>query len=86
LTTPKVYFRPGTGPWNPVCGHRRADAAPAEQDAALGPVLAQSSTHRLCVVGTVHRIGAMPAQVEDVAMLSGQENFDRLLQCKSGMI
>jgi hypothetical protein len=81
-----VVAQAGADPGNPVRGHRCANAAPAEQDAALGPVFAQRLTHGLCIVGIVHRIGAVSAQVKDVAMLRGQENLHRLLQRESGMI
>ena len=81
-----VVAQSGAHPGNPVGGHRRANAAPAEQDAALGPVLAQGSTDGLRIIGIVHGIGAVGAQVEDLAMLRGQEGFHRLLKCKSGMI
>ena len=81
-----VMAQSGANPGNPVRGHRCAHAAPAEQDAALGPVLAQGSTDGLRIVGIVHRIGAVGAQVEDLVMLRGQESLHRLLQRKSGMI
>ena len=81
-----VMAQSGANPGNPVRGHRCANAAPAEQDAALGPVLAQGSTDGLRIVGIVHRIGAVGAQVEDLAMLRGQESLHRLLQRESGMI
>ena len=81
-----VVAQSGADPGNPVCGHRRANAAPAEQDAALGPVLTQGSTHGLRIIGIVHRIGAVGAQVEDLAMLRGQKSLHVLLKCKSGMI
>ena len=81
-----VVTQSGANPWNPVRGHRRANTAPAEQDAALGPVLAQGSTDGLGIVGIVHRIGAVGAQVEDFPIVRGQEGFHRLLKCKSGMI
>src|SRR6516162_2803585 len=81
-----VVAQSGADPGNPVGGHRRANAAPAEQDAAHGPLLAQGSTHGLSIIGIVHRIGAVGAQVEDLAMLRGQEDFHRLLKCKSRVI
>src|SRR5262249_25031064 len=81
-----VVTQSGTNPWNPICGHRGANAAPAEQDTALGSVLAQGSTDSGRIVGIIHRIGAVGAQVEDVAMLCGRETLDLLLERKSGMI
>src|SRR6516162_8272891 len=81
-----VVAQSGADPGNPVCGHRRANAAPAEQDAALGPVLTQGSTHGLRRIGIVYRISAVGAQVEDLAMLRGQKSLHVLLKCKSGMI
>jgi hypothetical protein len=81
-----VMAQSGADPGNSVGGHRRANPAPAEQDAALGPVLAQSSAHGPRIVGIVHGICAVGAQIEDLAMLRGQEGFHRLLKCKSGMI
>ena len=81
-----VVAQSGADPGNPVGGHRRANAAPAEQDAAFGPILAQGSTYGLRIVGIIHRIGAVGAQVQDLAILRGQEGFHRLLECESGMI
>ena len=47
----RVMAQSGTNPWNPVRGHRCANPAPAEQDAALGPVLARGATDCFRIVG-----------------------------------
>jgi hypothetical protein len=81
-----VMAKPGANPWNPVCGHRCANAAPTEQNPALCSVLVQGSTDGSCIIGIVHRIGVVGAQIEDLAMLRGQESLHRLLQRESRVI
>ena len=71
---------------NPVRDHRRADAAAAEEDAALGPRLADGRGDGLRVVGIVHRILAVSTHVDHLEMLGGQERLHRLLQLEAGMI
>src|SRR5262249_18385165 len=61
-------------------------AAPAQQDAALGPFFAQGSTDGLRIVGIVYWIGAVGAEVKDLAVRRGQESLHRLLESESGMI
>jgi hypothetical protein len=56
---------------------RRADAAPAEQDAALGLMLAQGATDRLSIVGIVDRIGVVGAE----AYLARAFFYSRGLPC-----
>src|SRR6516162_8344880 len=80
-----VVTQSGANTWNPVCSHRGANTASAEQDTALRPVLAQCSTNGFRIVGIVYRVGAIGAHIDDVAMFCNQENLDRLLQRKSGM-
>jgi predicted PurR-regulated permease PerM len=81
-----VMAKSGTNPGYPVGGHRCANPASAEENAALRLVLAQGLADRLRVIGIVHRIGAIGAQVENLAMLLGQESLHRFLQCESRMV
>ena len=66
--------------------HRHADAAAAQNDAALRASSTDRLTNRRGEVRIVHRLRAVGAHVEHVAVLGDEEALDRLLQLEARMI
>ena len=81
-----VMAKPGANAWKSVGRHGRSDAAAAEDDAALGPALAQGFADGGGVIGIVHRVLAVGPHVQGLVMLRRQEAFHRFLQFESCMI
>jgi hypothetical protein len=70
---------------NPVRGHRRADAAAAQDDAAVRAALAQRRADRRGVVGVVNRGAAVRPDVEHVRSVR-EERLEAFLQLEAGVI
>ena len=81
-----VVAQPGADAGHPVRRHRRAHAAAAHDDAAVGAVPAQGGADRLGVVGVVDRLVAARPDVEHLAVLGGEERLHRLLEIEAGVI
>src|SRR5436190_1579359 len=59
-----IVAQPRTDPLDPVRCHRRADAAAADDDAALGPMFPQRRADCLGVVGIIDRAVIVGTNVE----------------------
>ena len=81
-----VVAQAGANAGNPVCGHRCADAAAAEHDAALHSRFANRLADGFSVVRVVHRILAVGTHVEHFMILLDQKGFHLLLEVESGVI
>jgi hypothetical protein len=81
-----VVAQPGADAGHLVGGHRGADAAAAQQDAAFGVVPLQRGAHRLGEVRVVDRLVAVRPDVQHLALLREQERLGRLLQLEAGVI
>ena len=55
----------GTNPGHFIRGHTGADAAAAQEDAAVRLLLQHGVTDRFREIGVIHRIGGVGAQVQD---------------------
>ena len=82
----RVVAETGADPGNPIRGHRRADAAAAHDDAALGPVFTQRFGDRLRVLAIVAGLAAVGADVDDLVVLLGERAGDALLEIETGAI
>ncbi|GBC78425.1 hypothetical protein HRbin08_01920 [bacterium HR08] len=82
----RVVAQPRANPRHLIGGDRGADAAPADEDAALGSPLQEGVRDGFGVVGIVHRIRALGPQVFHIMPELAQMGDEHLLQLETGMI
>ena len=76
----------GADSGNLIGRDRRANAAAADQYAALGRAIADRLAHRLGKVGIIHRSVAVGADIDYVMLEMTQIAGDRLFHFEAGMV
>src|SRR5262249_26547419 len=81
-----VMAKAGADAGNLVGGDRGADAAAADQDAALRFALQHAQRDSLSVVRIIHRPGAVRADVDEFVAELAQVGYQQGLQFEAGMV
>ena len=81
-----VVAQAGAYAGDAVGRHRGADAAAAQDDPAIGAMLAQRGAHRRGVIRVIDALAAVGADVQHLAVLARDERLDGFLQREAGVI
>ena len=81
-----VVAQAGAYPGDAVGRHRGPDAAAAQDDSAIGAMLAHRGAHCPGVIGVIDALAVVGADVQHLSVLARYEHFDGFLQREAGVI